>query len=160
MELPSLELTGAERGFAINEASFQRSAQMNTAHISYALAGEQVARAPCDGLIAATPVGSTGYNLSAGGPILAWDLLGFVVGMVAPHALSLRFVVAAPQDVLSVVNEGVGAVEIVLDGIPIGTLAPGERSEVTFSPGAVGLAQLPGFSFYSRFREKLRLLTA
>jgi NAD+ kinase len=159
-ELPSLELAGAERRFALNEVSFQRGAHMTITHISYALAGEEVARAPCDGLIASTPIGSTGYNLSAGGPILAWDLQGFVVGMVAPHALSVRSVVAAPEDVLSVVNEGSEPVGIVLDGMPTGTLAPRERSEITFSADAVGLAQLPGFSFYSRFREKLRLLTA
>jgi NAD+ kinase len=160
LELPSLELAGAERRFALNEVSFQRGEYMNVAHISYALAGQEVARAPCDGLIASTPIGSTGYNLSAGGPILAWDLQGFVVGMVAPHALSVRSVVAAPDDVLSVVNEGSEPVGIVLDGIPTGTLAPGERSDVSFGTGAVGLAQLPGSSFYSRFREKLRLLTA
>jgi NAD+ kinase len=160
LELPSLELTGEQRRFALNEVSFQRGAHMNVAHLSYGLAGEELARAPCDGLIASTPIGSTGYNLSAGGPILAWDLQGFVVGMVAPHALSARSVVAAPKDVLSVVNEGTEQVGIVLDGMPTGTLAPGERSDVTFSPGAVGLAQLPGSSFYSRFREKLRLLTA
>jgi len=160
LELPSLELTGEERRFALNEVSFQRGAHMNVAHISYALAGKEIARAPCDGLISSTPIGSTGYNLSAGGPILAWDLQGFVVGMVAPHALSVRSVVAAPEDVLRVVNEGSEPVGIVLDGMPTGTLAPGERSDVSFSPGAVGLAQLPGSSFYSRFREKLRLLTA
>ena len=73
-------------------------------------------RAPCDGLIAATPVGSTAYNLSAGGPILAWDLKGFVVSMVAPHALSARAVVAAPEDVLRVANEGGEPVEVVIDG--------------------------------------------
>ena len=160
LELPSLELAGTERRFALNEVSFQRGENMNVAHISYGLAGQEVARAPCDGLIASTPIGSTGYNLSAGGPILAWDLQGFVVGMVAPHALSVRSVVAAPDDVLSVVNEGSEPVGIVLDGMPTGTLAPGERSEVSFATGAVGLAQLPGSSFYSRFREKLRLLTA
>jgi NAD+ kinase len=160
LALPSLELAGAERRFAINEVSFQRGEHTNVAHISYALAGQEVARAPCDGLIGSTPLGSTAYNLSVGGPILAWDLQGFVVSMVAPHALSVRSVVAAPDDVLSVVNEGAEPVGIVLDGMSAGTLAPGERGDVSFRTGAVGLAQLPGFSFYGRFREKLRLLTA
>jgi NAD+ kinase len=160
LELPSLELAGAERRFAINEVSFQRGEHTNVAHISYALAGQEVARAPCDGLIGSTPLGSTAYNLSVGGPILAWDLQGFVVSMVAPHALSVRSLVAAPDDVLSVVNEGSEPVGIVLDGMPAGTLAPGEKSDVSFHTAAVGLAQLPGFTFYSRFKEKLRLLTA
>jgi NAD+ kinase len=145
--------------FAINEISFQRGAQMNVAHLAYSLAGEEVVRAPCDGLIAATPTGSTAYNLSAGGPILAWDLKGYVVSMVAPHALSARAVVAAPEDVLRVTNNGGEAVEVVIDGMQTGSLEPGESKEARFRADAVGLAQLPGSTFYSRFREKLRLLT-
>ncbi len=159
IRLPALVLGTDAREFALNEVSFQRGAHTNVAHISYRLAGEEVARAPCDGLIAATPTGSTGYNLSAGGPILAWNLQGYVVSMVAPHSLSVRSVVAAPEDVLEVGNEGAEAVGVVIDGMPTGQIGPGERVKVRFRPDAVGLAQLPGSSFYSRFREKLRLLT-
>ena len=50
-------------------------------------------------------------------------------------------------------------VTIVIDGMHTGTLAPGEAAQVRFRPDVVGLAQLPGSSFYARFREKLRLLT-
>jgi NAD+ kinase len=160
ISLPALLLgDGPDRRFAINDVSFQRGAHMNVALLSYSLAGEEVARAPCDGLIAATPTGSTAYNLSAGGPVLAWDLRGYVVNMVAPHALSVRAVVAAPEDVLRVVNEGGEPVEVVIDGMPTSEIEPGEDAEVRFHADAVGLAQLPGGSFYSRFREKLRLLT-
>jgi NAD+ kinase len=160
IRLPALLLGSEPDGqFAINEVSFQRAAQLNVANISYSLAGEEVARAPCDGLIAATPAGSTAYNLSAGGPVLAWDLRGFVVSMVAPHALAVRAVVAAPDDVLRVVNEGGEPIEVVIDGMPASQIAPGEHSDVRFHGDVVGLAQLSGWSFYSRFREKLRLLT-
>jgi NAD+ kinase len=158
--LPSLTLgEGSGDQFAVNDVSFQRGAHMNVAHLAYSLAGEQVARAPCDGLIASTPVGSTAYNLSVGGPILAWDVRAFVVSMVAPHALALRSLVAAPEDVLEVRNEGSEQVTIVLDGMHTGALAPGEAARVRFQPDVVGLAQLPGSSFYARYREKLRLLT-
>jgi NAD+ kinase len=160
VSLPSLVVGGqSEDDFALNEVSFQRGAHMNVAHLSYLLAGEEVVRAPCDGLIAATPVGSTAYNLSAGGPILAWDLRGYVVNMVAPHALSARAVVAGPQDVLEVRNNGAEKVEVVIDGMPRGALPPNESRQITFHPDAVGLAQLPGSTFYSRFQKKLRLLT-
>jgi NAD+ kinase len=161
MKLPALllELEGGHE-FAVNEVSFQRGSNMNVAHLSYSLADEKVARAPCDGLIAATPAGSTGYNLSAGGPILAWGVHGYVVTMVAPHALSTRSLVAAPGDVLVVTNDGDEAVDVVIDGIRAGEVSPSGRHEVRFRHDAVGLAQLPGTSFYSRFREKLRLLTS
>jgi NAD+ kinase len=161
VEMPALLIDGrtTER-FAINEVSFQRRPQTNVTHLSYSLAGEWVARVPCDGLIAATPAGSTAYSLSAGGPIVAWGVKGYVVNLIAPHALSSRALVAAPEDVLRVVNDGADSIDIVLDGMRTGELAGGEESEITFRPEVVGLAQLPGASFYRRFREKLLQLTS
>jgi len=162
VDLPALTLgEGAEAEFAINEASFQRRSHLNVTNLSYSLAGEEVGRAiPCDGLIAATPVGSTAYNLSVGGPIVAWGVHGFTVSLIAPHALAYRPLVAAPDDELSVVNEGSEPVDVVIDGVRTGEIAPGEQALVTYRASAVGLAQLPGSSFYRRFREKLMRLSA
>jgi NAD+ kinase len=159
--LPALVLeTGTSDLFGINEVSFQRRSHLNMAHLSYSLAGDEIARVPCDGLIAATPAGSTGYNLSVGGPILAWEIKGFTVSLIAPHALNARALVAAPDDVLRVVNRGFDPVDIVVDGIGSGELGAGDSAEIRFRPDAVGLAQLPGTSFYRRFREKLIQLTS
>jgi NAD+ kinase len=119
-----------------------------------------MARAPCDGLIAATPAGSTAYSLSVGGPIVAWGVEGFVVNLIAPHALVSRAMVAAPEDVLRVANEGDEPVDVVIDGMRTGELAAGESAEISFQADVVGLAQLPGASFYRRFREKLLQLTS
>ena len=58
----------------------------------------------CDGLVVATPAGSTGYNLANGGPVLAWGVEGFVVSFIAPHTLTARALVVAPDDVLEVTN--------------------------------------------------------
>ena len=162
VSLPALVTDGRSswERFAINEISFQRRPETNITHLSYSLAGEWVARVPCDGLIAATPAGSTAYSLSAGGPIVAWGVKGFVVNLIAPHALSSRALVAAPEDGLRVVNDGTDPVDVVIDGIRTGELAPKEECGITFSPDVVGLAQLPGSSFYRRFREKLLQLTS
>lgn len=161
VKMPALVIDdrSSER-FAINEVSFQRGPHMNVTHLSYALAGEWVARVPCDGLIAATPAGSTAYSLSVGGPIVAWGVQGFVVNLIAPHALMARPIVAAPEDVLRVANDGEEPIDIVIDGMRTGELAGGEQSEIVFQPDVVGLAQLPGSSFYRRFREKLLQLTS
>jgi NAD+ kinase len=160
VKMPALVLDqGSAQMFAINEVSFLRRSHLNMTHITYYLAGEVIARVPCDGLLAATPVGSTGYNLSVGGPILSWGVSAFVVSLVAAHALSARGLVASPTDVLEVVNEGPEPLDIVFDGIRLGELEVGARSEVRFKPDVVGLAQLPGESFYRRFREKLMLLS-
>ena len=159
--MPALVLEeGSPSLFAINEVSFQRRSHLNMTHLTYSLAGDDVARVPCDGLIAATPVGSTGYNLSVGGPILSWGVAAYVVSLIAPHALSSRALVAAPEDELGVVNEGPEAMDLVIDGMRLGEIEVGERSEVRFKEDAVGLAQLPGSTFYRRFRERLLQLTS
>jgi len=159
--LPALLTDGhSTERFAINEVSFQRRSDMNVTHLSYEINGELMARVPCDGLIAATPAGSTAYSLSVGGPIVAWGVEGFVVNLIAPHALVSRAVVAAREDVLRVTNEGDEPIDIVIDGMTAGELSGGEDSEITFEADVVGLAQLPGSSFYQRFREKLLQLTS
>jgi NAD+ kinase len=162
LPLPAIVLAdGDPELFGINEVSFQRRSHLNMAQISYSIAGEDIGeRVPCDGLIAATPAGSTGYNLSVGGPILAWGVKGYTVSLIAPHALSARALVAPPEDVLHVVNEGYEPIDIVVDGMRTGELESGSAVELTFKPDVVGLAQLPGSSFYRRFREKLIQLTS
>ena len=66
------------------------------AELAYAIGGEEVGRVRCDGLVVATPAGSTGYNLANGGPVLAWGVEGFVVSFIAPHSLTARALVVAP----------------------------------------------------------------
>ena len=160
--MPAMVLDdGAPDHFAINEISFQRRSHLNLANISYSIAGEPIGdHVPCDGLIAATPAGSTGYNLSVGGPILAWGIRGYTVSLIAPHALNVRALVAAPEDALHVTNEMDEPVDIVVDGMRTGELVEGKEVEIVFRPDVVGLAQLPGSSFYRRFREKLLILTS
>ena len=160
LRLPVLALrSGPAEHLAVNEVSFQRRSRLNITHLAYALGGEEVAGLPCDGLIAATAAGSTGYNLSVGGPILAWGVEGFVVSMIAPHALSARSLIAAPDDVLNVVNRGPEPVDVLIDGVRVADVGPGERAEVALRADAAELAQLPGSNFYRRFREKLGVLS-
>ena len=66
----------------------------------------------------ATPAGSTGYNLANGGPVLAWGVEGFVVSFIAPHSLTARALVVAPDDELTVSNRGREAVDVLVDGAP------------------------------------------
>jgi NAD+ kinase len=140
---------------ALNDVSFIRRPHGRVAELSYRLGGQEVGHVRCDGLVAATPVGSTGYNLANQGPILAWGVEGFVVSFIAPHTLTARPLVVAPEDVLYVVNqEGREPVDVMLDGEPVGELASGGEMEVSFHRGLGTLAQLPGATFYSRIREK------
>ena len=125
------------------------------------LGEEQVGRVRCDGVVAATPAGSTGYNLANNGPILAWGVEGFVVSFIAPHTLTARALVAAPDDVLGVTNAGrLDELEILVDGLMVGTLPVGETAELTFVDDQAALAQIPGANFYHRFREKFGKLAS
>lgn len=156
IDLPGLaiQVDGAER-FALNDVSFSRRPQDRVAELSYRIAGEEVGNVRCDGLVAATPAGSTGYNLANQGPILAWGVKGYVVSYISPHSLTARALVVAPGDVLSVGNAaGREPVDVAIDGAAAATLAPGATLDVRFADGIGRLAQLPGTSFYHRIREK------
>jgi len=156
IELPGLEArVNGERRVALNDVSFIRRPHERVAELSYRIADEEVGHVRCDGLVAATPVGSTGYNLANNGPILAWGVKGYVVSYVAPHSLTARALVVAPGDVLHVGNAGGReAVDVAIDGAPAGVLESGAAIEVSFADNASRLAQLPGTSFYGRIRDK------
>jgi NAD+ kinase len=154
--LPGLEIEidGTSR-VALNDVSFIRRPHERVAELSYKIADEEVGHVRCDGLVAATPVGSTGYNLANQGPILAWGVKGYVVSYVAPHSLTARALVVAPGDVLHVGNAGGGEpVDVAIDGEHAGTLESGAALAVSFAEAVGRLAQLPGTSFYQRIREK------
>ena len=156
MNLPGLKAEiDVARPIALNDVSFIRRPQGRVAELSYRLGGQEVGHVRCDGLVAATPAGSTGYNLANQGPILAWGVEGYVVSFIAPHTLTARALVVAPDDVLHVGNAaGREAVDVVLDGEYVGELGSGEEIEVGFRDGVGRLAQLPGSNFYRRIRDK------
>jgi NAD+ kinase len=156
MRLPALGVDrDIDRPVGLNDVSFSRRPHSRVAELSYRLGGQEVGHVRCDGLVAATPAGSTGYNLANQGPILAWGVEGYVVSFIAPHTLTARALVVAPDDVLQVRNEGTrDAVDIALDGEYVGELAAGEEIQVSFQHDVGRLAQLPGANFYRRIREK------
>ena len=156
IDLPGLEVDlGADARVGLNDISFSRRPHDRVAELSYAIAGEEVGHVRCDGLVVATPAGSTGYNLANQGPILAWGVKGYVVSYISPHSLTARALVVAPGDVLHVSNAaGREPVDVAVDGELVGVLEPGAALDVRFADGVGCLAQLPGTSFYQRIREK------
>jgi NAD+ kinase len=154
VKLPGLEADGGSAP-ALNDITFSRPPQGAVAELAYRLGGEEIGHVRCDGLVAATPAGSTGYNLANAGPILAWGVEGFAVSFIAPHTLTARALVVAPDDVLHVRNVGQrDAVQVEFDGRHERELAVDEELEVRFRDGVSRLAQLSGSNFYTRMREK------
>jgi NAD+ kinase len=154
--LPGLEVkVDGKEQVGLNDITLARRPHDRVAELSYRIAGEEVGHVRCDGLVAATPAGSTGYNLANQGPILAWGVKGYVVSYISPHSLTARALVVAPGDVLHVVNAPEREpVEVAVDGGKIADLAAGAALEVRFLDSVSRLAQLPGTSFYGRIREK------
>ena len=163
LALPGISLEGA-RGewLAINDVSMHRQPGKRVADLAYAVGGDEIGRVRCDGLVVATPAGSTGYNLANGGPVLAWGVAGLVVSFIAPHSLTARALVVAPTDVLFVHNRSrEEPVDVTVDGRPVCVLAPAEQVVVRFEDAQGALAQMPSATFYQRLRDKFgRLATA
>ena len=155
LSLPGLSVSG-ERGrwLAINDVSMHRQPGKRVADLEYAVGANEVGRVRCDGLVVATPAGSTGYNLANGGPVLAWGVHGFVVSFIAPHSLTARALVVAPGDVVSVHNRSQDEpVDVTVDGRPVCVLAPAQRLEATFVNDQGCLAQVAGATFYQRLHD-------
>src|SRR4051812_45232027 len=154
--LPAVRVeTGGRGGIGFNDVTLSRRPHDRVAELSYRIAADEVGHVRCVGLVAATPVGSTGYNLANQGPILAWGVKGYVVSYIAPHSLTARALVVAPTDVLTVGNAaGREPVDVAIDGAQATTLAPGGALDIRFADSVACLAQLPGTSFYHRIREK------
>jgi NAD+ kinase len=162
LKLPGLGVSDErEEWLAINDVSIHRQPGKRVADLAYAVGPDEVGRVRCDGLVVATPAGSTGYNLANGGPVMAWGVEGFVVSFIAPHSLTARALVVAPGDLLLVQNRSrEEPVDVVIDGRPVGALGPDEQISVRFVRDQGALAQVAGTTFYHRLREKFGRLVA
>jgi NAD+ kinase len=162
LALPGIELSGDRgRWLAMNDVSMHRQPGKRVADLAYAVGSDEVGRVHCDGLVVATPAGSTGYNLANGGPVMAWGVEGIVVSFIAPHSLTARALVVAPADVLSVHNRSMEEpVDVTVDGRPVCILPPDMEIHVRFLDGQGSLAQIPGTTFYQRLREKFGRLAS
>jgi NAD+ kinase len=155
IELATLEVDVAgERHAAVNDLVVSGASPGRMIELEWSVGGEQLATQPCDGIICATPSGSTAYNLSNGGPVLVWGIDAMVVTFVAPHSLHARPLVVPPPNDLVVRNRtaDVGATAIV-DGHVVAEVRPGETVEARLGGSKALLASLPEVTFFRRFRE-------
>jgi NAD+ kinase len=161
LKLPALSIeVDGKRYLAVNDVSFHRRANNRVAELAFSVEGDELGEVRCDGLVASTPAGSTGYNLANGGPILAWGVEGFVVSFIAPHTLTARALVVATNAVLAVRNNSQSEpVDVTTDGRILSGLEPQHEMAIRFLHDQVLLAQKPGSSYYHRLREKFGRLS-
>lgn len=157
-EYPLLGL-GAQLGVATyratNDVVVSKGDRSHTCSLALTINGVTLFEVLCDGVVVGTPAGSSAYSLAAGGPLLGISVDAYVISLVAPHAVGVRPVVAAPQDVLEVINTGDTDCYMDVDGQRLSTLPPGTVLRIKTTPGMTSLALLKGDSLYHHFRDRL-----
>jgi NAD+ kinase len=154
-EFPTLDVRiDGETRPAVNDVFATSSRLGRMVELGYSVGGEDLGVLPCDGIICATPLGSTAYNLSNGGPVLVWGLDAMVVTFVSPHSLHVRPLVVPHMRDLRVTNETLdGSVTVIVDGQEAGKLEHGERVDVGLGAQTGLLATLPERTFFTRYRK-------
>ena len=145
--------------WALNEASVEKAARERMLEVVVEVDGRPLSRWGCDGVVCATPTGSTAYNFSAGGPIVWPGVEALLMVPISAHALFARPMVVAPTSVLAVEllarTEGAGV--LWCDGRRTVDLPPGARIEVRRGRAPVRLARLHQAPFTDRLVAKFDL---
>lgn len=147
------------RTFALNEASVEKAARERMLEVVVEIDGRPLSRWGCDGVVCATPTGSTAYNFSAGGPIVWPGVEALLMVPISAHALFARPMVVAPTSVLAIeVMAGTaGAGVLWCDGRRAVDLPAGARIEVTRGDRPVRLVRLHEAPFTDRLVAKFGL---
>ncbi len=144
------------RRLALNDIVVAKTGVARVVHIATWVNGEHLSTYPADGVIVATPTGSTAYSLSAGGPIVHPQVDVIIVTPICPHTLTARPVVVSGAAAVAVqLLEGGEDVRLSVDGQESFPLAQGERVVVRQAAPRTRLVRLKPPSFYSILRTKL-----
>jgi NAD+ kinase len=142
----------------LNEVLVERSSRHRLVRLAVRIGGESLAAFNADGIIVATPTGSTAYALSAGGPIVSPRAECMVVVPVSAHMIFARPFVLAPDEVVEITVDGPDQdASLALDGAIGCELGPGSTVVVQRHPRPLKLVRLGGPGFLERLRSKLGL---
>lgn len=147
-----------ETYLALNEVTLARGETGRLVSLRALVNGELLNDYRADGLIVATPTGSTAYSLSAGGPLISPSAAVFVITPICPHSLSQRSLILSDDSTVSLssLDGESGPMLFTVDGRDSTRIEPGDRIEVKKSDQSFHLLRLEGRSFYAALRQKLR----
>jgi NAD+ kinase len=145
--------------WALNEASVEKAARQRMLEVVVEVDGRPLSRWGCDGVVCATPTGSTAYNFSAGGPVVWPGVEALLMVPISAHALFARPMVVSPTSVLAVevLAQTEGAGVLWCDGRRTVELPPGARIEVRRGSSPVRLVRLHEAPFTDRLVAKFGL---
>ncbi|HVI82350.1 MAG TPA: NAD(+)/NADH kinase [Chthoniobacterales bacterium] len=142
---------------ALNDAVFSRGELSRLIRLRTRVNGETLTEFNADGLIIATPTGSTAYSLSAGGPILEPESGVFVITPICPHVLTNRSIIVSEKSLIEVeASEPDYPVYLTVDGREPIRIAHGATVQIRKAKKTLRLAAMPDMSFFSVVRQKLK----
>jgi NAD+ kinase len=143
--------------FALNDVVVHKGAVSRIVPFGLKLDGEDVAHIPSDGIVVATPTGSTAYFLSAGGPIVAPGVDAFGIAPLLPHTLFSRPLIVPASSVIEIhCDSEVLHANLETDGDVMADLSPGATVTITRYPKPVRFVRLQAGAFFRRLETKLR----
>jgi NAD+ kinase len=141
---------------AVNDAVIQKSARARLFDMDLRVDGEDVMRLRADGLIMATPTGSTAYSLAAGGSIVDPELSVVLLTPICPHSLSSRpLVLSLDRNIIIATPSVEDSVYLIIDGQHSVELQAGDRISISRAKNRVKFAKSPSKSYFEILRTKL-----
>lgn len=139
---------------SLNEAAVQRSATTRVLTFEVRVNGRRLSRYPADGVMVATPTGSTAYNLSAGGPVVDPSLHAMLITAIMPHTLSARPLVLRQDAVIDIRVETRGDAVLSCDGQSRLHLLSGDSVRITKSPRSARLVFVDESDFFEKLADR------
>jgi len=143
---------------AVNDIIISHDTFLGIADFRLEKSDGECVRYRADGMIFSTPVGSTAYSLSAGGPIVAHGINSILVTPIAPHSFFNRSIIFSPNDTLKVINNAETELKISVDGRLFSTLNSGEMCVVSTSSKTLKMLSFNQNNNFSALFKKMRIL--
>ena len=150
-------VNGSAPHFALNDVVVRRGAEARMAPFGLSLNGERATHISADGIVVATPTGSTAYFLSAGGPIIAPDVDAFGVAALLPHTLFARPMIVPTSSTIRIsCDSEIVHANLEADGTLVSDLSSGDLVTVVRAPRPVKFARTGDHGFFARLEDKLQ----
>lgn len=145
-----------ETRFGLNDAVVSRGQISRLIKLEVHIDGGRLTEYSADGLIVATPTGSTAYSLAAGGPVMTPNARVFVITPICPHVLTNRSVIVDDTSTIEIRPVKGSEVFITVDGQDLLAVQPGDVVRLRRAESVVQLAMMPEMSFFEILRHKLK----
>ena len=159
--LLSVDVEGAENScerYAVNDITISRDSFVHIADIGIEDSIGNILKLRADGLIFATPQGSTAYSFSSGGPILAHDVASILLTPVSPHSFFNRSVIFNSSEIIKITNFGDSPLNVFVDGRCVCDLLPGKTCSVRKAEKTFKVLTFTKNSMFSSLFRKMRVL--